>query len=189
MIGDRMDIGFEAVPAVPQDHPDHVDTRHKVSRDIMSKIKHSRAEFARLQMVIVGHSRIEDVITDLKGRLNDGEDFAELAKEFSDDPTSANLGGDMGWFPPEAYGERVYQTLVAMSTGQTSEPFQTQGGWHIIELLGTRDVDRTEEAIRAEAREKIIMRKADQEIDKVLREFRDEAFVEIRLPGSANGSG
>jgi peptidyl-prolyl cis-trans isomerase SurA len=130
-----------------------------------------------------------DVITDLKGRLNDGEDFAELAKEFSDDPTSANLGGDMGWFPPEAYGERVYQTLVAMSTGQTSEPFQTQGGWHIIELLGTRDVDRTEEAIRAEAREKIIMRKADQEIDKVLREFRDEAFVEIRLPGSANGSG
>lgn len=90
----------------------------------------------------------------------------------------------MGWFPPEAYGDRVYQTLVAMQIGETSEPFQTQGGWHIIELLDIREMDRTEEAIRSEARDKIMMRKADQEIETVLRQFRDEAFVEIRLPGS-----
>ena len=125
-----------------------------------------------------------DAITDIKGRLNNGEDFAVLAKEYSDDYTSANLGGDMGWFPPEAYGERVYQTLMALKAGQTSEPFQTEGGWHIIELLATREMDRTEEAIRAEAREKIMTRKADQEVQKVLRQFRDEAFVEIRLAGN-----
>jgi len=87
----------------------------------------------------------------------------------------------MGWFPPEAYGERVYQTLIALKPGQSSEPFQTQGGWHIMELLATREMDRTDEAIRAEAREKIMTRKADQEVQKVLRQFRDEAFVEIRL--------
>jgi peptidyl-prolyl cis-trans isomerase SurA len=130
-----------------------------------------------------------DQIADIKQNLNEGEDFAELAKEFSDDPTSANLGGDMGWFPPDAYGDRVYQTLMAMQPGQTSEPFQTAGGWHIIELLDIRETDRTDEAIRAEAREKIRMRKAEQEIDKVLRQFRDEAFVEIRLPGHEQGSG
>ena len=94
----------------------------------------------------------------------------------------------MGWFPPEAYGERVYQTLVALKSGETSEPFQTTGGWHIMELMGKREMDRTEEAIRGEAREQIRRRKADQEIEKVLRQFRDEAFVEIRLPGHEGSS-
>jgi peptidyl-prolyl cis-trans isomerase SurA len=126
-----------------------------------------------------------DAIIDIKGKLDDGEDFALLAREYSDDTSSANLGGDMGWFPPEAYGERVYQTLTALKSGQTSEPFQTQSGWHIMELQATREIDRTEEAIRAEAREKILTRKADQEVQKVLRQFRDEAFVEIRL--ASNG--
>jgi len=124
-----------------------------------------------------------DTILDIKGKLQSGEDFALLAKQYSDDTTTANLGGDMGWFPPEAYGDRVYQTIIAMKPGDISEPFQTQNGWHIMELLDVRETDRTEEAIRAEAREKIMRNKADQEIEKVLRQFRDEAFVEIRLPG------
>ena len=130
-----------------------------------------------------------DKIAQIKEKLNNDEDFAELARENSDDPTSANLGGDMGWFPPQAYGDRVYQTLIAMDEGETSEPFQTAGGWHIIELLGKREIDRTEDAIRAEARDKILLRKAEQEIRKVLRQFRDEAFVEIRLPGRESTSG
>ena len=125
-----------------------------------------------------------DTIIEIKGKLTDGEDFAALAKEYSDDTTSANIGGDMGWFPPEAYGDRVYQTLMALKPNQVSEPFQTEGGWHIMQLLGTREMDRTDEAIRAEAREKIMRRKADQEIETVLRQFRDEAFVEIRLGNS-----
>jgi len=124
-----------------------------------------------------------DRIIEIKQKLGEGEDFAVLAKQFSDDTSSANLGGDMGWFPPEAYGERVYQTLISMKPGQVSEPFQTQGGWHVIELLDTREIDRTEEAIRAEAREQIMRSKAEQEVEKVLRQFRDEAFVETRLPG------
>ncbi len=130
-----------------------------------------------------------DKITKIRERLNNNEDFAELAKENSDDQTTANLGGDMGWFPPEAYGDRVYQTLITMKEGDTSEPFQTAGGWHIMELLGKREMDRTEDAIRGEARDKIRQRKAEQEIRKVLRQFRDEAFVEIRLPGRESTSG
>ncbi len=130
-----------------------------------------------------------DKITEIKKKLDSGEDFAELAKEYSDDTNSANLGGDMGWFPPEAYGDRVYQTLIALKEGETSEPFQTAAGWHIMELLGKREIDRTEEAIRAEARDKIRQRKAEQEIRKVLRQFRDESFVEIRLPGRESSSG
>jgi peptidyl-prolyl cis-trans isomerase SurA len=125
-----------------------------------------------------------DRITEIKQKLEDGDDFADLAKEYSDDPTSANLGGDMGWFPPEAFGERVAETLRNLQTDQISEPFQTTAGWHIIQLLGNRESDRTEEAIREEARAKIRQQKAELEIDRTLRQFRDEAFVEIRLPGA-----
>ena len=94
----------------------------------------------------------------------------------------------MGWFPPEAYGERVFQTLSGLDPGELSQPFQTQAGWHIIEFLAERQTDRTDDAIRAEARDKIMRRKAQQEIDKILRQFRDEAFVEIRLDGQQSGS-
>jgi peptidyl-prolyl cis-trans isomerase SurA len=128
-------------------------------------------------------------IVDIQEKLENGADFAELAKEYSDDTTSANLGGDMGWFPPGAYGERVQMTLEALQPNEVSEPFQTAEGWHIVQLVGSRETDRTEEAIRAEAREKIMRQRANEEIQKVLRQFRDEAFVEIRLPGYEDESG
>jgi peptidyl-prolyl cis-trans isomerase SurA len=120
-------------------------------------------------------------IRDVHEELQDGGDFAELAKEYSDDVTSANLGGDMGWFTPESFGERIHQTLLAMQDGDISEPFQTEGGWHIIQRLGTREKDVTEEALRNAARNNLQQQKMDIEIEKFLQQMRDEAFVEIRL--------
>lgn len=113
--------------------------------------------------------------------LNEGADFAELAKEFSDDVSSANLGGDMGWFLPQAYGERMEQTLMAMQDGEISEPFQTENGWHIIERLGMREIDVTVESIRNAARNNLQQQKMDIEVEQFLQEMRDEAFVEIML--------
>jgi len=160
---------------------------YREQRQVMVKEYHARHIMVEINELVTQRAAIER-ITEIKERLDNNEDFAALAKEFSDDPTSANLGGDMGWFPPEAYGERVAQTLHSLKEGEISEPFQTTGGWHIIQLLGIRESDRTEEAIRAEAKEKIRQQKAEQEIDRTLRQFRDEAFVEIRLPGAENGS-
>jgi peptidyl-prolyl cis-trans isomerase SurA len=156
---------------------------YREQRQIVIKEYNARHIMIEINEMMTPRLAMEAII-EIKGKLADGEDFALLAKEYSDDTSSANLGGDMGWFPPEAYGDRVYQTLTALKSGQTSEPFQTQGGWHIMELLATREMDRTEEAIRAEAREKIMNRKAEQEVQKVLRQFRDEAFVETRLAGN-----
>lgn len=161
---------------------------YREQRQIVIEEYHARHIMIEANELLSPHAAM-DKIAQIKEKLNNDEDFAELARENSDDPTSANLGGDMGWFPPQAYGDRVYQTLIAMDEGETSEPFQTAGGWHIIELLGKREIDRTEDAIRAEARDKIRLRKAEQEIRKVLRQFRDEAFVEIRLPGRESTSG
>jgi peptidyl-prolyl cis-trans isomerase SurA len=161
---------------------------YREQRQVVVKEYHARHIMIEVDELMTPRLAM-DRIMEIKTRLDAGEEFADLAKEFSDDETTANLGGDMGWFPPEAYGDRVYQTLVAMEPGQLSEPFQTMSGWHVIELLDTREMDRTEEAIRGEAREKIQMQRAEQEIEKVLRQFRDEAYVEIRLPGQAQGSG
>jgi len=163
-------------------------TDYREQRQVVIEEYHARHIMIEANELISSRAAM-DKIAQIKEKLNNNEDFAELAKENSDDPTSANLGGDMGWFPPQAYGDRVYQTLIAMQEGETSEPFQTAGGWHIMELLGKREIDRTEDVIRAEARDKIRQRKAEQEVRKVLRQFRDEAFVEIRLPGRESTSG
>ena len=161
---------------------------YREQRQVVVKEYHARHIMIAVNELISPRDAMEK-ITSIKTKLNKGEDFTTLAKEYSDDPTTANLGGDMGWFPPETYGERVAQTLGTLKENEISEPFQTTAGWHIVELLATRESDRTEEAIREEARGKIQQQKAELEIERVLRQFRDEAFVEIRLPGTGNTSG
>jgi peptidyl-prolyl cis-trans isomerase SurA len=143
-------------------------------------------EFHALHIMIktsdlVGPRQAMEQIREIHNQLLDGEDFAALAREYSDDVTSANLGGDLGWFMPESYGERIGQTLEALEDGEISEPFQTEDGWHILERLGKREKDITEEAIRNAARNNLQQQKIDIELERFLQEMRDEAFVEIRL--------
>ena len=130
---------------------------------------------------LVGPREAMDQIREIHQKLIDGEDFADLAKENSDDVTSANLGGDMGWFMPQSYGERFAQTLEALQDGEISEPFQSESGWHIIERLGKREKDVTEAALRNAARNNLQQQKVDIEVERFLQQLRDEAFVEIRL--------
>lgn len=156
-------------------------------RQVVVKEYNARHIMVEVNELVTPRLAMEEIV-EIQEKLEQGEDFAALAKTFSDDVSTANLGGEMGWFPPEAYGERVYQTLLGLDDGEISQPFQTAAGWHILQMLGTRETDRTEEAIRNEAREKIMRQKANQEVEKVLRQFRDEAFVEIRLPGHENSS-
>jgi peptidyl-prolyl cis-trans isomerase SurA len=161
---------------------------YREQRQVVVPEYHARHIMVEINELVTPRVAMDQIMM-IRDKLNAGDDFEALARKYSDDPTSANLGGDMGWFPPQAYGDRVHQTLIALSHGETSEPFQTTAGWHIMELLGKREMDRTEEAIREEARDKIMRRKADQEIERVLRQFRDEAFVEIRLQGHERTSG
>lgn len=130
---------------------------------------------------LVGPRDAMEEIRDIHRQLVEGADFAELAKKNSDDITSSNLGGDMGWFMPQTYGERFGQTLEAMQDGEISEPFQSESGWHIIERLGKREKDVTETAIRNAARNNLQQQKMDIEVEQFLQQMRDEAFVEIRL--------
>jgi len=130
---------------------------------------------------LVSPRQAMEQVRDIHQQLVDGGDFTALAKENSDDITSSNLGGDMGWFQPQAFGERMGLTLEAMQDGEISEPFQTEVGWHIIERLGKREKDVTDEAMRNAARNNLQQQKMDIEVEKFLQQMRDEAFVEIRL--------
>ncbi|HEX7817534.1 peptidylprolyl isomerase [Dyella sp.] len=126
--------------------------------------------------------------------VNKHEDFAKLAKDNSKDDTTANAGGDMGWFPQQAWGGAVAQQLTTLKDNQVSQPFQTEAGWHVLQLLGTRQSDRTDDIERDQARQAIGNRKAEQAYDDYLREMRSTAYVnilapELRDPNATEGSG
>lgn len=137
---------------------------------------------------LVSPSEAQDIAQNLYERIEAGEDFESLAREFSDDSSTANLGGDMGWFTPLTYGTRAMQVFQGLNDDEVSEPFQTNAGWHVMQRLGTRERDMTEEFIRDQARESIRARKAEEETQTWLRQLRAESFVELRLDGSNNAS-
>ena len=130
---------------------------------------------------LMSPERARELIESLHDRLEDGADFAELAREYSDDPRSANIGGLLDWFPEGAYGDGIQQICDSLEPGQYSQPFQGAQGWHILKLEGQRQADRTVEARRSEARNLLMEQRADQEIEDMLRRFRDEAYVETLL--------
>ncbi len=117
----------------------------------------------------------------LNQRIRDGESFADLAREYSSDETTANIGGLMNWFQSGDYGPLFQDVIDGLAPGEVSDPFQTASGWHLLKLENTREADRTTEALRAEARNMLFRQKADDEIERFLRQLRDESFVDIRL--------
>ncbi len=116
----------------------------------------------------------------LRQQIADGADFAELAKEHSEDPGSANQGGDLGWQGPETFVPEFQRALDVLEIGELSPVFKTPFGWHIATVMERREKDRTEELRRAQARQAIFRRKVSEEQDVWIRQLRDEAYVEYR---------
>ena len=116
----------------------------------------------------------------LRERIEGGEDFAELAKSFSEDPGSALNGGDLNWINPESLVPEFREVMNSTSAGQLSQPFRTQYGWHILEVLGRRATDNSEQVRQQQALNLLRNRKYDQELQLWLRQIRDEAYVEIK---------
>ena len=143
-------------------------------------------EQTRVRHILVRPSEImtdeqaRDLVASLKERAEAGEDFADLAREFSEDIGSAAEGGDLGWTNP---GQMVPEFEAAMAetpVGELSDPVQSQFGWHVLEVMDRREQDMTREAIRARATEALHQRKYEEELDAWLRKIRDEAYVDIK---------
>ncbi|MBO9663820.1 peptidylprolyl isomerase [Dokdonella sp.] len=119
----------------------------------------------------------------VRQKIAAGEDFEKAARESSQDDATARLGGDLGWFSGTAYGSRVAEQLQNMKPGDVSQPFETDAGWHILQLVDTRNTDKSGELQRDQARNILYQRKAEDEYESFLRQIRSEAYVDIRLPG------
>jgi peptidyl-prolyl cis-trans isomerase SurA len=113
--------------------------------------------------------------------LNKGENFTAVASVVSEDPGSAAEGGDLGWAGPGSYVPEFEKQLAQLQPDEISQPFRTQFGWHIIQLLGRRQFDNTQDTIRQKAFQALRESKADEETELWLRRLRDEAYVEYKL--------
>jgi peptidyl-prolyl cis-trans isomerase SurA len=125
----------------------------------------------------------------LRARISGGADFAELAGKNSEDNISKARGGDLGWFAQDDYGTDFGAQVTALGDGQVSAPFKTQAGWHIMQRVGSRQVNATDENRRAQIRESIGQRKLEDEWNRFLREMRGEAFIDIRIGTPAADAG
>ena len=117
----------------------------------------------------------------LRERILAGADFGELARANSDDKVSAAEGGSLGWVSPGDLVPRFEEVMDSLKPGEISEPFRTNFGWHIVQVMARRDVDNTKQFERARAKELIRKRKADEALQNWLRQLRDESYVDYRL--------
>src|ERR1022692_1428423 len=117
----------------------------------------------------------------LRDRILKGEAFAGIASATSEDPGSAPDGGDLGWSGPGTFVPEFDRAIANLKDNEISEPFKTRYGWHIVQMLGTRTYDSTDDMRRQRAFAAIRESKADEETELWLRRLRDEAFVELKL--------
>lgn len=116
----------------------------------------------------------------LRERVVNGDDFAELARANSDDTGSAIEGGSLGWSSPGAMVPEFEEVMDTLDIGEVSGVFKSRFGWHLIKLDDRREEDMAEEYKRGKARAQIHKRKVDEELETWLRQLRDEAHVEYR---------
>jgi len=117
----------------------------------------------------------------LKTRIEGGDDFAVLARSHSDDTVSAADGGNLGWSSPGRMVPKFEEVMDQLEIGEISQPFDTQFGWHLLQVLDRREHDDTENVRRTKASEAIRRRKSEEAHQNWLRHLRDEAYVEYRL--------
>ena len=124
---------------------------------------------------------VHEKLAKLRLRILNGEDFAGIASATSQDPGSAPDGGDLGWAGPGTFVPEFDKAVADLKTNEISEPFKTRYGWHIVQMLGTRTYDSTDDVRRQKAFAAIRESKSDEETELWLRRLRDEAFVDIKM--------
>lgn len=131
--------------------------------------------------LLVGDEEAQKRLEKIRQQLENGASFAKLAKKYSNDPGSAAQGGDLGWINPGQVVPKFQQAMDKLKPDQISQPFKTQFGWHIVEVLGRRKQDQTDEVKRNRAYQAIHQRKLREQLTSWLRKLRDQAYVRIRL--------
>jgi len=129
---------------------------------------------------VVSEKEAKRRMDDLRERLENGGNFAELARLHSEDG-SASKGGDLGWVNPGETVPEFEKAMNALKPDEISAPVRSPFGWHIIQVIERRSQDMSKEATRLKARQEIRTRKSEEAFEDWLRELRDRAYVEYRL--------
>ncbi|ELJ8549066.1 peptidylprolyl isomerase SurA [Vibrio paracholerae] len=130
--------------------------------------------------IILSDEGAQKQLNEFVQRIKNGEvTFAELAQQYSQDPGSAAQKGELGYQTPDLYVPEFKHQIETLPVGQISEPFKTVHGWHIVEVLDRREVDRTDSALKNKAYRILFNRKFNEEASAWLQELRASAFVEV----------
>ena len=129
---------------------------------------------------VLDETAAEALAGQLMERINAGEDFAALARQYSDDIGSAAEGGELGWTNPGQMVPEFEAAMAGAREGEVTEPFRSEFGWHILEVMGRRDKDFSSEIQRNQVANFIREQKYQEELDAWLRKIREEAFVDIK---------
>lgn len=129
--------------------------------------------------VILSDKRAKEQLSEFRQQLIAGEaEFSDLAMEHSDDTGSASQGGDLGWNDPSVFDDAFKETVEQAEIGEISEPFRSQFGWHIVEVLDRRVQDATERSKENRAYQLLYRRKYQEELENWQQEMRDQAYIE-----------
>lgn len=142
----------------------------------------------RLRQILVRTNEVtkaanaEGLLLHLRQRIQNGEPFGKMAKEYSDDKSTSANGGDMGWIAVNALPQVYLEHMSHLANEEVSEPFATPDGWVMIQVVGQRQMDNTQAVRRERARQALMRRKLEEDTELYLRRLRDEAYVEIKDP-------
>jgi len=144
-------------------------------------IRQTRARHILIKVnELVSSDEARHKLVGLKERLDNGADFAELARLYSND-LSAAKGGDLGWLYQGDTVPDFERAMDALKIGEVSDPVQSPFGWHLIQVLERKRAEAGDERKRLLARQALRERKSDEAYEDWLRQLRDRAYVEYRL--------
>ncbi|MQP77530.1 molecular chaperone SurA [Stenotrophomonas sp. MYb238] len=154
---------------------------------------HTVTEYHARHILVRVTDQVDDAaakakIETLRARIAGGADFQAVAKESSDDANSRGQGGDLGWFPADAFGPDFGRQVESVQDEGVTAPFRTDAGWHIVQRVATRQTDVTDDNKRAQVRDQIGRRKLDDEYNRFLQELRGDAYVSFRIGDRAEGT-
>ena len=129
----------------------------------------------------LSNATAQEKLNEYRDRILAGEDFASLARAYSDDTASALKGGELGWLDPDQGTPEFRRAMSGLKPGQVSKPFKSTFGWHIVQVEERRQHESADSATRNAAREEIQQRKIEENLDLLIRRLRQQAYVEDRL--------
>ena len=148
-----------------------------MQKELRTQVRHILVQPSEIKSEQLARSEIDRV----RERIIAGEDFAELAREVSDDAGTALAGGDLGWRDSGDFVGEFRAVMDVIPENELSEVFRSQFGWHILEVLGRREEDMSEESLDDMALQILHNRRYDEKLEEWLKQIRDEAYVQIRL--------